>query len=679
MSLPVVEQKLTACNRDCPDACGIVATVEGGRITRLQGDPRHPVTRGFLCERTSRFLERQYDPRRLTSPLRRVGDRFEPVSWSVALDEIAGRLLQIRAESGPAAILYYSCGGSMGILKGVVDYFFERFGPVTGKSGDVCTGAGDAAQLTDFGAEDSHDLFDLLNSRCIILWSKNLHVSNVHLLPVLLEARRRGARLISVDPVHHRTADLCDLHVQPRPGGDIPLVLGVARHMFESHAVDPRAGDYCDHLDEFRTLALSRPTADWAQLAGVPVADLLALAREYSVRPAALLIGWGLQRRRHGSATVRALDALGAISGNIGLPGGGISYYFKRRGAFDLSFARRDEVAPRLLPEARLGPAILAASDPPIRAAWITAANPVAMLPQSHTVAQALASRELTVVVDSFLTDSARCAHFVLPTTTLLEEDDLLGAYGHHWVVESRPVVPPPEGVKSDYAIIQELARRTGLADEFSDDVDTWKRRVLAPVANRGASLEELRQGPVRNPLAPQLMFPDRRFPTASGKVNLVRELPLDPPVVTPERPLLLMALSTARAQASQWLPEQQQGPATAVVHPDAARGFADGDLAQVESEVATLTVRLRFDPRQRPDVLLMDKGGWLSQGRCANALIRAQETDAGGCAVYYDTAVRLLPPPSPTPPSPQELATARLFAEVPPAGSPEAGSRSAW
>ena len=668
MSLPVIEQKLTACNRDCPDACGIVATVEDGRITRLQGDKNHPITQGFLCQRTSRFLEHQYDPRRLTSPLRRVGDRFEPVSWATALDDIATRLLRIRAESGPAAILYYRCGGSMGILKGVVDYFFERFGPVTGKSGDVCTGAGDAAQTTDFGEEDSHDLFDLLNSRCIVLWSKNLHVSNVHLLPVLLEARRRGAQLISVDPVHHRTAALCDLHVQPRPGGDIPLALGVARWMFEAGTADPRAGEYCDHLPEFRTLALSRSIADWAQLAGVSPSALQALAQAYSVRPAALLIGWGLQRRRHGSAAVRALDALGAISGNIGIPGGGISYYFKRRSAFDLSFARRDEVAPRLLPEARLGPAILEASDPPVRAVFMTSANPVAMLPQSHTVAQALASRELTVVVDSFLTDSARCAHYVLPTTTLLEEDDLLGAYGHHWLVESRPVVPPPEGVKSDYAIIQELAQRTGLAHEFADDVDTRKRRVLRQVADRGASLDDLRKGPVRNPIAPQLMFPDRRFPTATGRVNLVHDLPVAPPAVTRERPLLLMALSTEKAQASQWLPEQQVGPATAVVHPDAAPGFRDCDLARVESDVAAITVQLKLDPLQRTDVLLMEKGGWLSRGRCANALVRAEETDAGGCAVYYDTPVRLLPPLPDAPPSPLETNTARLFADISPA-----------
>lgn len=638
------ERRITACNRDCPDACGIVATIEGGRITRLSGDPDHPVTRGFLCHRTSRFLERQYAPDRLTSPLRRKGDTFEPVSWEEALDDIARRLLAIRAESGPAAILDYRCGGSMGILKGVIDYFFERFGPVTVKSGDVCTGAGDVAQMTDFGDEDSHDIFDLRHARTVVLWGKNLHVSNVHLIPVVLEARSRGATLVSVDPVFHKTSALCDLALQPRPGGDMALALGVARRMFESGATDPNAADYCDHLDAFRSLALSRSVTAWADLAGVPEASLSALADAYSVRPAALHIGWGLQRRRHGSATVRVLDALAAVSGNIGIRGGGVSYYTKRRGAFDTSFARRDEVAPRRIPEARLGRAILEASDPPIRAVWISSANPVAMLPESHAVAEALASRELTVVVDSFLTDTARLAHYVLPTTTLLEEDDLLGAYGHHWIVESRPVVPPPAGVKTDYEIIQALARRTGLGEVFAGDVDSWKRRVLAKVADRGASLEDLRRGPVRNPLAPTLMYPDRIFPTPTGKVNLVHRVPLDHPRGTSLRPLLLMALATERAQASQWLPSQQEGPATAIVHPDAAVGFAAGDTVRLESEVAEIVVRLAFDSRQRPDVVLMEKGGWLSAGRCANALIRGEETDAGGCAVYHDTPVRLLP-----------------------------------
>ncbi len=634
----------TGCNRDCPDACGMLATVEGGRVVLLQGDVDHPVTRGFLCQRTSRFLERQYDPARVTTPLLRRKNGFEPISWDDALDLAAEKMLRIKSEAGGAAILHYRSGGSMGLMKHVTDHFFERFGPVTVKEGDVCSGAGEAAQERDLGDKDSHDLFDLLESRTILIWGKNVYVSSVHLLPILRQARAKGARLVLVDPVRHRTAGLCSLYVQPRPGGDIALALGVARLLFEWGRTDPAAPSYCDHLEEFRALAFSRSAGEWAALAGVGPEEMEALARAYADGPSAILVGWGLQRRLRGSATVRVLDALGAISGNLGVAGGGVSFYFKRRGAFDVSFSGEKRTAPRTILEPLLGRGILEASDPAIRMAWVTAANPVTMLPESRTVARALETRELTVVVDSFLTDTARCAHLFLPTTTMLEDDDLLGAYGHHWLAEVQPVVPPPAEVKTDYAIAQDLARRVGLAEDFSGDVETWKRRLLGPVAGLGASLEKLHEGPVRNPLAKKVLFEDRKFPTATGRVNLIREVDAEPFLPPPERPLLLMAFSTEKAQSSQWPAHTQVGPATATVHPDAAPGLQDGGLASIESELGSLSVVLKFDAGQRRDVVLMEKGGWLHAGRCANALIPARATDAGGCAVYYDTPVRILP-----------------------------------
>lgn len=645
MSVAKSETARTACNRDCPDACGIIATIQDGRIVRLQGDPDHPVTQGFLCHRTSRFLRRQYDPQRLTTPLQRRGSDFEPISWDHALDLVAEQMLRIRDQSGGAAILHYRCGGSMGIMKHVTDYFFENIGPVTVKSGDICSGAGDAAQMEDFGAEDSHDLFDLQHSKTILLWGKNPYVSHVHLIPVLKQARRQGARLVLIDPVYHRTADLCDQYLQPRPGGDTALALGVAHVLLARGWHDPEAASYCDHFERFRDLALSRSLAQWSRLADVGEAKIEELAKNYANGPSAILCGWGMQRRAQGCATIRTIDALGAISGNLGIPGGGVSFCFNRRGAFDLSFSGGADTAPRSIPEPLLGPGILAAADPPIRMVWVTAANPVAMLPDSRTVARALESRELTVVVDSFLTDTARCAHLVLPTTTMLEEDDLLGAYGHHWLIESRPVVSPPRGVKSDYEIAQQLARRLGSSHEFTRDVDSWKRQLLRRVAPRGASLDQLRRGPVRNPLSKTVMFEDRKFATSTGRVNLIHNGPAAPPEPTADRPLLLMALSTQRSQGSQWVHGALDGPLTATVHPDSAPLFREGDQAVVLSELGEMNVRLVFDSRQRRDVLLIPKGGWLSDGRCGNALVPAGVSDAGGCAVYYDTPVRIARP----------------------------------
>ncbi len=636
----------TTCNRDCPDACAIVATVEDGRVTRLQGDPDHPVTQGFLCFRTSHFLPIQYAADRLTTPLL----YGKPVSWDDALDFAAERLTAIRRESGPSAIFHYRSGGSLGLLKHVCDLFWEKFGPVTVKRGDICSGAGDAAQETDFGLEDSNDLFDLENAKHILIWGKNVHVSSPHTLPVLRAAKAKGTGLVLIDPVHHRTASLCDTLVQPRPAGDFALAMAVARLLFERGWTDPRARAYCDHVDELRALATSRTVAAWCRASDVSEAQAEDLAHRLGPgKPTAILVGWGMGRRAVGGAIVRALDALCAISGNLGLSGGGVSFYYKRRGAFDTSFAAGKATAPRTICEPLFGEDVLAASDPPIRALWITAGNPVTMLPDAQTVARAIRTRELSIVVDSFLTDTAREATLVLPTTTLLEADDLVGAYGHHWLGNVTPVVPPPPGVKSDLEILQALAARVGLADVMAGSARDWKRRIAEPkLAAHGVTLETIEAGGVRNPLAPKVLFADRKFPTATGRVNLItaRDVPaaaIDPPAADPAYPMTLASLSTDKSQSSVWS-KPQTGHAVVTVHPDAAAGIPDGGLGRLESAVGAMIVRVAHDSRQRRDVALVPKGGHLKDGRCANTLLRARLTDLGEGGALYDERVRLVP-----------------------------------
>jgi anaerobic selenocysteine-containing dehydrogenase len=639
----------TVCNRDCPDACGLVATVEDGRLVRLGGDPEHPVTRGFLCSRTSQFPARQNSPDRLTTPLLRDGSGFHAVSWEEAVSFAADRLLAIRAESGPAAILHYRSGGSLGLLKTVVDYFFELLGPVTVKRGDICSGAGDAAQETDFGDEESHDFFDLRNSKGILLWGKNPFVSNVHLLPLLREAKAGGTRLVLIDPVRHKTASLADAYVAPRPGGDLALALGVAALLFETDRVIPEAASFCEGFDAFRALALSKTPAAWARDADVATETLELLASTLCDRPCNIQVGWGMGRRMNGSAIVRSLDALGALTGNLGIPGGGVSFYFKRRGGFDTSFLTK--ASPRTLSEPLLGREILDAKEPGVRAVWVTAGNPVAMLPDSATVARAFETRELVVVVDSFLTDTARRAHLVLPSTTLVEDDDLMGAYGNHWLGASVPVVARPPDVRSDLEIVQLLAaevdRRTaagegGIAPRVAGSAREWKRRLLRKLEPLGLTVERLETESVRNPLAGNVLFAGSKFPTPSGKMRLLAQAPPSPED-EPGFPLWLFSSSTERAQSSQWA-----GPPPTVVeatcHPEAAPGLANGADVLVESALGGLRARLRLDPLQRRDVVIVPKGGHFDSGTCANALVRARSTDAGEGAAYLDCRVRIRP-----------------------------------
>ncbi len=633
----------TLCNRDCPDVCAIVATVEDGRVIRIQGDKDHPVTQGFLCHRTGQFLRTQYAPDRLTTPLIRRDGVLQPATWDEALDLVATRLLQIRAESGPAAILHYRSAGGMGFVKHVTSYFFEQFGPVTDKKGDICTGAGEAAQIADFGDYEASDPRDLGNARQVILWGRNVYVSWSHLLPVLRAAREAGTQLTLVDPVHHRTASICDQVWQPRPGGDFALAMATARVLFDCGWAHPDALQWCDHLPAFRALCETQPVAAWCADADLPVAAAEDLAARLHAGPATILVGWGMGRRLNGAGIVRALDALGAITGNIGVPGAGVSFEAKRRGAFDMSFIQGN--APRWVTEPTLGQDILAAQDPPIRAVWITAGNPVAMLPDSQTVARALETRELVVVVDSFLTDTAERAHVVLPTTTLLEDDDLLGSYGHHYIGVSRPVVPPPPGVLTDLEIMQALAARVGLADALAGDARAWKRRILAgKMAPLGITLERLEaEGPIENPLVGDVAFADRRFPTPTGRAQLMTAPPPPPTLPTPAFPLVLLSLSTDKAQASQWA-RAPEAPLEVTVHPDAAGGIPDGGLARLESEIAGIDVRVRHDPQQRRDVAIVPKGGHLRRGMCANTLIRARLSDQGEGAALHDELVRLVP-----------------------------------
>lgn len=653
-------QRKTTCNRDCPDACSIVATVQDGRVTHLSGDPEHPITQGFLCYRTSHFLNQQYAPARITTPLLRNAQtgQLEPVSWDRALSFAAEALVRIRAESGPAAIFHYRSGGTLGMVPKVVDLFFERFGPVTVKRGDICSGAGDYAQEVDFGVEDSSDVFDLYNAKSILLWGKNVWASSPHMIPILREAKRRGARLTLIDPVWHRTATLCERTIAVRPGGDFALAMAVARRLYEQGKWTANAAEFCDHLPEFLALCHAHSVDAWTTQADVTRAEVEHICDALcNAAPATILVGWGMGRRRNGVAIVRALDALGAVSGNLGIPGGGVSFYFKRRAAFDTSFCQGS--APRTVCEPLFGRDILAAQDPPIRAVWITAGNPVAMLPESHTTVQALRSRELVVVVDNWLSDTAELATLVLPCNTLLEADDVLGAYGHHYLGVARPVVPPPPGVKSDLEIIQALAERVGLSQVVAGSARDWQMKMLSPrLTEHGVTIEQLEAGPVRSPLASPVLFAAKPgssipsgFATASGCVQLIHDPALAtaaaPPHLGPEYPLLLLSLSTEKSQSSQW-PVLPTGPAILTVHPDvaAAIGRGEGDLAQLESRIAHMLVRLHLDRRQRRDVALIPKGGHLRDGCCANALVAAQLTDAGEGAALYDEPVRLRPVP---------------------------------
>src|SRR5947207_3127683 len=305
------EVRRTVCALDCPDACSMLVTVDGGHATQLRGDPDHPITRGFLCAKVSRYLEREYSPDRLLYPQRRIGakgeGRFERIGWEEALDEIAGRLGSIVREFGPESVLPYSYGGTMGLLNGsgMDRRFFHRLG-ASRLDRTICAAAGGAALTASLGNRYSTEPEQFAKSKLIIAWGANILGTNVHLWPFIVEARRNGAKFYVIDPHRNRTAKLADKHFAINPGSDAALAFGMMHVLIGENLYD---ADYVERytigFEQLREKARGWTPQRAAALTGIPAEEIVALAREYAtVRPAVIRLNYGVQRSERGGLAV---------------------------------------------------------------------------------------------------------------------------------------------------------------------------------------------------------------------------------------------------------------------------------------------------------------------------------------------------------------------------------------
>jgi anaerobic selenocysteine-containing dehydrogenase len=640
----------TTCMRDCPDSCGIIATVEDGRVVRQRGDPEHGVTRGLLCARGNAFLKRQYDPARLRFPVRRARGGWERLAWDDALDLAAERLTHARTTWGPDSILAVHYSGMRGwVGKVLARLFWGQLGGVTMTRGGLSVEALGAAQAADCGADGTHAPEDLANSQAVVAWGKNLSVTHLHWAAFVTQARKRGAPLLVIDPVQTATAKRADRFFQLRPGTDGLLALGVARRLIERQAVDAAfLSAHTAGFEAYRRLAFERSLGDIARATDLSVAEIEEIADCYATRkPVATLVGLGPSYWPHGGMSVRLIDALAALTGNFGLAGGGVSTSLHRRPPFDLSAleaappcARRHVLFPRL------GQDILATTGPPLRFGWFAGANPAATVPDSARVREAVRSLEYRVVVEQTLTATAELADLVLPCTTYLETDDLVTSYGHTWLGLARAAVPPEGEARSDAAIFQGLAERLGFGPALAGTPEAWMRRLLAPLAPHGVTLEALQAGARPNPLLPAVPFADRRFPTPSGRFEFLGAFA---PAPRPEQGLHLVATKTLRMVNAQVLPEDLPAEPTVAMHPQTAAGLglADGQRVRVASAVGQLDARLAADAAVRPDVVLLNPALWAGDLSGVNQLREARVTDLGESAAMHATAVTVSPVPA--------------------------------
>ena len=570
----------TVCSHDCPDSCAVLVTVDSqGRAVKVQGDPSQPVTQGFLCGKVAKYLDRVYAPDRVLYPLKRKPGiakgplkrghehgAFERIGWDEALDAIAARLQQVSDEYGPESILPYSYAGTIGVLGyGSMDRrFFHRLG-ASQLDRTICSEAGGVGWNLVYGKKLGTPTEEFKLAKLVLAWGANIHGNNIHLWPMIEQARRNGARLIVIDPYKTRTAALADWHIAIRPGTDAALALGMM-HVIFNEGLEDRAyiAEMTHGFAQLAERAREYPPERVAAWTGMTAAEIEQLAREYATtKPAALRMNYGVQRSENGGTAARAIAMLPALTGAWKYRGGGGQLSTSGAFAWDKKSVERPELAlssplgrlARTVNMSTLGEALEVQGigngeqgtgngeqgTGPIHALFVYNSNPAAVAPNQNAVRRGMARPDLfTVAHELFFTDTTDYADYILPATTFLEHTDIQGAYGHYFVQLSNQAIEPPGEARSNVWLFSQLAQRMGFSEEcFRDTPEQIIRQALA-IGPDGHSLnpgmehitlEDLKQQghiplsfhrtPETEPFQP---YTAGSLPTPSGKIEFYSE-----------------------------------------------------------------------------------------------------------------------------------------------------------
>ena len=702
-----------ACPHDCPDACGVLITIEDGRATKIQGDPQHPVTRGFLCAKVAKYLDRVYSPDRVLYPMRRVAPKgpcgagiparpaLERISWDEALNEIAQKFKAIIASHGPEAILPYSYGGTQGALNGATmdRRFFHRLG-ASQLARTICSTAGEEGIKSVLGVKLGTEPEQFAHSRYIIAWGANIHGNNVHLWPFIEEARRKGAKLVVIDPYRTRTAKCADWYLPINPGTDGALALGLMHVIINEDLYDADyVSRYTIGFDDLKARVRDYPPEKVAGWTGISAADISKLAREYATeRPSAIRVNYGIQRSERGGMAVRAVTMLPCLIGSWKELGGGLQLSLS--GAYGLNreaLERADLMHKALGRPARtvnmvqLGTALNSLSDPPVKALFVYNSNPAAVCPNHNEVIRGLKRPDLfTVVHEQFFTDTTDYADLVLPATTFFEHKDLQTAYGHYFLQVSNQAIDPLGECRSNVELFRALAERMGLEDEcFRESVDSmidraldspnpWLKGITRDRLEREHRVRlrfaEDRLGTAapgrpdqRSSAAPFLPFAEGNFRTPSGKAEFFSESlkrqGLDPVVAfsPPEEsrhgskaagfPLELLARKPDNHLNSSFanLPSVRAlEPALGQLEMHAAdaapRGIRDGDRVRAFNRRGEIVLEARVNGCVPVGVVAarLDWARFNPGSRNVNVLTSEKLTDMGNAATFYSVCVEV-------------------------------------
>lgn len=642
------------CTLDCADCCKFNVYKDGNNI-KIQGDKEHPYTKGFICKKGLAHLEILNHPKRIYSPLIKVNGKWKEINFEEALDILSEKLSFYKEKYSTRSIMYYEQYGNGSLLKSIGDIFFNFYGGVSKSKGGPCWSAGIAAQKLDFGSSKSHSLEDMINSNNIFIWGKNPANTTIHTMQMIKKAKANGSKIIVIDPIYTDTAKISDKYIRVNPGGDCALALAIGKYIVENNLCDLNyVESYVNGFDRYRSYLKSLKYLDLVKKSGVSLEEIEKLANIYTDKYSTILLGYGLQKYSNGGNTIRAIDTLGAITGQIGVSGGGVNYanktfasvldtdpyksynyannrYFYTSHLADFindTINHNDTYRENIY--SKNSDDLSEEYRESLKMAVITKSNLLNQLPDLNNLKKAFSKIEFKVCFDIFMTDTAQVCDLFIPTTSSLESEDLLfSSMMNPYIIYNEKIIEPKNKFMDEYYFFRELAKKLNLIDYPNVSKKEYLNKVIAPLKEyyKDISLDKIKNSYVT--LQDSIPWSDNKFLTSSGKFEI--DIKPEAFTVNNKNNFRLLTNHSKETLFSQHMMDKKSISKVYINKKMANNIFVyDKEVVKLKSENGSIKAEVSIDESIADNIAMMYVGWWEKHGN-PNFITVSEISDIGG------------------------------------------------
>lgn len=661
------------CTLDCADCCKFNVYVKNDDIIKIEGDKEHPYTKGFICKKGLAHLKRLNHSKRIYKPLIKINDKWKEIEFDEAINIMVKKLSYYKSKFGSKSVLYYEQYGNGTVLKSIGEKFFNFYGGVSLSKGGPCWSAGIAAQKLDFGDSRSHSLEDMLNSKNIFVWGKNPANTTIHTMQMIKRAKKKGSKIIVIDPIETATAKLADKYIKIKANGDKALALAMAQIIIKNKLYDEKYIKlYVNGFEEYKSYILSLNIKDLSKECGVEISTIEELVKLYCQKYSTILLGFGMQKYKNGGMTIRLIDALGAITGQIGFSGGGVNYANKvypkilNTDPYDSEkfssnrYYHTNEIS-EFIEKCNLGNTYYKNDifinhednkgdyelNIPIKMAIITKSNLLNQLANINNLKRALSNVEFKVCFDMFITDTVKECDLFIPVTSQLESEDLLfSSMMNPYLVYNEKILEPQEKLMDEYYFFMEVAKRLKMSNYPIVTKKEYLEKVIYPLKNINSdiSLEYLKNNYFT--LHKDVAWSDKNFVNESGKFEIINCEEIKKFEANKYKDISKLRLLTNHGRDS--LSSQHfmddDGIAIAYINEKEAKrsNINNNEIIYLKSENGQIKVKINIDKSIGDNIIMMFVGWWERHGN-PNFLTNSGISDIGGQITYNETFVEII------------------------------------